>query len=74
MGDGLDLNLPFTLGCLWAIFCADLVQDLEYQMRPVRGRGRARPTRVVAESVELPLRGLPQAAAPRAVARRRPGT
>ena len=34
MGDGLDLNLPVTLGCLWAIFCTDLVQDLEYQVRP----------------------------------------
>ena len=34
MGDGLDLNLPMTLGCLWAIFCTDLVQDLEYQVRP----------------------------------------
>ena len=34
MGDGLDFNLPLTLGCLWAIFCADLVQDLEYQVRP----------------------------------------
>ena len=34
MGDGLALNLPVTLGCLWAIFCTDLVQDLEYQVRP----------------------------------------
>jgi predicted nucleotide-binding protein (sugar kinase/HSP70/actin superfamily) len=34
LGDGVDLNLPITLGCLWAIFCADLVQDLEYQVRP----------------------------------------
>jgi predicted nucleotide-binding protein (sugar kinase/HSP70/actin superfamily) len=34
MGDGLDLNLPFTFGALWAIFCTDLVQDLEYQVRP----------------------------------------
>jgi predicted nucleotide-binding protein (sugar kinase/HSP70/actin superfamily) len=34
MGDGLDLNLPLTLGCLWAVFCTDLVQDLEYQVRP----------------------------------------
>src|SRR5262244_2465294 len=34
MGDGLDFNLPFTLGCLWGIFCTDLVQDLEYQVRP----------------------------------------
>src|SRR5258706_9398344 len=52
MGDGLDLNLPVTLGCLWAIFCTDLVQDLEYQVRPyevVPGQTEA----VVKESVEL---------------------
>jgi predicted nucleotide-binding protein (sugar kinase/HSP70/actin superfamily) len=34
MGDGFDMNLPVTLGCLWAIFTTDLVQDLEYQVRP----------------------------------------
>src|SRR5437588_12415133 len=34
MGDGLDLNLPLTLGLVWAIFGTDLVQDLEYQVRP----------------------------------------
>jgi predicted nucleotide-binding protein (sugar kinase/HSP70/actin superfamily) len=52
MGDGLDLNLPMTLGCLWAIFCTDLVQDLEYQVRPyevTQGQTEA----VVKESVEL---------------------
>jgi predicted nucleotide-binding protein (sugar kinase/HSP70/actin superfamily) len=52
MGDGLDLNLPVTLGCLWAIFCTDLVQDLEYQVRPyevVSGQTVA----VVKESIEL---------------------
>src|SRR6266581_486342 len=51
MGDGLDLGLPMTLGCLWAIFCTDLVQDLEYQVRPyevVPGQTNA----VVNESVE----------------------
>ena len=51
MGDGLDLNLPMTLGCLWAIFCTDLLQDLEYQVRPyevVPGQTEA----VVKESVE----------------------
>jgi predicted nucleotide-binding protein (sugar kinase/HSP70/actin superfamily) len=51
MGDGLDFNLPITLGCLWAIFCTDLVQDLEYQVRPyevVPGSTDA----VVKESVE----------------------
>jgi predicted nucleotide-binding protein (sugar kinase/HSP70/actin superfamily) len=34
IGDGLDMDLPMTLGCLWAIFCTDLIQDLEYQVRP----------------------------------------
>ncbi len=52
MGDGFDMNLPVTLGCLWAIFCTDLLQDLEYQVRPyevVPGQTEA----VVKESVEL---------------------
>src|SRR5204863_1947306 len=51
MGDGLDLNLPMTLGCLWGIFCTDLIQDLEYQTRPYEvlpGQTEA----VVKESVE----------------------
>src|SRR5215468_12617921 len=51
MGDGLDLSLPMTLGCLWAVFCTDLVQDLEYQVRPYEvepGRTNA----VVRESIE----------------------
>ena len=38
MGDGLELSLPMTLGCLWGIFCTDLVQDLEYQVRPYEVR------------------------------------
>lgn len=33
-GGGLELNLPFTLGAVWAVLVADLVQDLEYQTRP----------------------------------------
>src|SRR5215510_8968613 len=51
MGDGLNLSLPMTLGCLWAVFCTDLVQDLEYQVRPYEvepGRTNA----VVRESIE----------------------
>ena len=51
MGDGLDLSLPMTLGCLWGIFCTDLIQDLEYQTRPYEvlpGQTEA----VVKESVE----------------------
>src|SRR5262249_44178984 len=52
MGDGLDLNLSMTLGCLWGIFCTDLVQDLEYQVRPyevLSGQTAA----VVQDSVEF---------------------
>jgi predicted nucleotide-binding protein (sugar kinase/HSP70/actin superfamily) len=33
-GDGLDFDLSMTLGCLWGIFCTDLVQSLEYRVRP----------------------------------------
>ena len=33
-GGGLDLNLPFTLGAVWAVVLADAVQDMEYQIRP----------------------------------------
>ena len=52
MGDGFDMNLPVTLGCLWAIFCTDLVQDLEYQVRPFEV-GPGQTEAVVKESVEL---------------------
>jgi len=37
-GGGLDLNLPFTLGAAWAVVLADVVQDLEYQIRPYEER------------------------------------
>ncbi|MEE8285561.1 MAG: hypothetical protein V3R72_02590 [Gammaproteobacteria bacterium] len=33
-GGGLELNLPFTLGAVWALMVSDVVQDLEYQTRP----------------------------------------
>lgn len=33
-GGGLELNLPFTLGAVWAVLLADVIQDLEYQSRP----------------------------------------
>jgi len=33
-GDGLEFNLPLTLGTVWAILCTDVLQDLEYQTRP----------------------------------------
>jgi predicted nucleotide-binding protein (sugar kinase/HSP70/actin superfamily) len=51
MGDGLDFDLPITFGSLWAIFCADLVQDLEYQVRPFEVEA-GRTDAVVRESVD----------------------
>lgn len=33
-GGGLELNMPFLLGFIWAIVLTDVVQDLEYQIRP----------------------------------------
>ena len=50
-GNGLEINLPFTLGAAWAVLCTDVLQDLEYQIRPyevVPGQTN----RVVNESVE----------------------
>ena len=50
-GGGLDLNLPFTLGAVWAVLVADLIQDLEYQTRPFEVNA-GETERVVKESVE----------------------
>jgi len=50
-GDGLEINLPFTLGAVWAILSTDALQDLEYQIRPyevITGQTN----QVVKESVE----------------------
>lgn len=33
-GGGLELNLPATLGAVWSIVLTDIVQDLEYRVRP----------------------------------------
>lgn len=33
-GGGLEINLPFSMGLVWAILCADLLTDLEYMTRP----------------------------------------
>jgi predicted nucleotide-binding protein (sugar kinase/HSP70/actin superfamily) len=33
-GGGLDVNMPLTLGLVWAILCADVLQGLEYRTRP----------------------------------------
>jgi predicted nucleotide-binding protein (sugar kinase/HSP70/actin superfamily) len=33
-GGGLEINLPLSLGIVWAIHCADVLTDLEYLTRP----------------------------------------
>lgn len=33
-GGGLELDMPFLLGVIWAIVVTDVVQDMEYQIRP----------------------------------------
>jgi predicted nucleotide-binding protein (sugar kinase/HSP70/actin superfamily) len=50
-GGGLELNLPFTLGAVWAVIVGDLIQDLEYQIRPYEVNP-GETERVVKESIE----------------------
>jgi predicted nucleotide-binding protein (sugar kinase/HSP70/actin superfamily) len=50
-GGGLELNLPFTLGAVWAVVLADVIQDLEYQIRPYE-KNPGETERVTRESVE----------------------
>jgi predicted nucleotide-binding protein (sugar kinase/HSP70/actin superfamily) len=33
-GGGLEMNLPLTMGAVWGVLCADVVQGLEYRTRP----------------------------------------
>jgi len=50
-GGGLDVNLPFSLGTVWAILVGDCLTDLEYATRPyevVPGTT----DKVLAESIE----------------------
>ena len=50
-GGGLELNMPLTIGLLWAILCTDVLQSLEYQTRPYEVRA-GQTDAVVRESVE----------------------
>lgn len=50
-GGGLELNLPFTLGATWAVIITDVIQDLEYQLRPYELR-KGETEKVVRESIE----------------------
>ena len=51
-GGGLDLNLPFTLGAAWAVVLADVVQDLEYQIRPYETKP-GETTRAARDGIEI---------------------
>jgi predicted nucleotide-binding protein (sugar kinase/HSP70/actin superfamily) len=33
-GGGLELNMAFTFGAIWAVMVADVLMDMEYQTRP----------------------------------------
>jgi predicted nucleotide-binding protein (sugar kinase/HSP70/actin superfamily) len=37
-GGGLDLNLPLTLGAVWAVVLADVITEMEYRTRPYEVR------------------------------------
>jgi predicted nucleotide-binding protein (sugar kinase/HSP70/actin superfamily) len=51
-GGGLELNLPFTLGAVWSIIVSDVVQDLEYRVRPFEVRA-GETERAAREAVEI---------------------
>jgi len=50
-GDGLELNTRFVASAIWSIMAADVLQDLEYQIRPYEVTP-GETERVVEESVE----------------------
>ena len=57
------IDMPFTLGVVWAMLCTDALQGLEYKTRPYEvspGQTDARGAR----ERRLSLRGVPQSAAP----------
>jgi len=50
-GGGLELNLPFTLGAVWALVLSDVIQDMEYRTRPFE-RKPGETERVTRQAVE----------------------
>ena len=61
-GGGLQLTLPLTLGAVWAIMAADVVQDLEYRIRPyeVESGATERAARAAIEELYLAFRHRPR--------------
>lgn len=50
-GGGLEVNLPLSMGLVWAILCGDVLTDLEYMTRPYEVNP-GQTDRVMKESVE----------------------
>jgi predicted nucleotide-binding protein (sugar kinase/HSP70/actin superfamily) len=50
-GGGLKIDMPFTMGVVWALLCTDVLQSLEYQTRPYELE-QGQTDRVVQESVD----------------------
>ncbi len=50
-GGGLEINLPLSLGIIWAILCGDVLTDLEYLTRPYEVNP-GQTDRVLQESIE----------------------
>jgi predicted nucleotide-binding protein (sugar kinase/HSP70/actin superfamily) len=50
-GDGLEIDMPLTLGVVWALLCADVLQSLEYRTRPYEVKP-GQTNAVVRESVD----------------------
>jgi predicted nucleotide-binding protein (sugar kinase/HSP70/actin superfamily) len=50
-GGGLEINMPLSLGLIWAILCGDALTDLEYMTRPYEVNP-GETDRVLAESIE----------------------
>jgi predicted nucleotide-binding protein (sugar kinase/HSP70/actin superfamily) len=51
-GGGLEINMPLSLGIIWAILCADQLMDLEYLTRPYEVNP-GQTDKVLKECVEL---------------------
>jgi predicted nucleotide-binding protein (sugar kinase/HSP70/actin superfamily) len=50
-GGGLEINMPLSLGIIWAILCADQLMELEYMTRPYEVQP-GQTDQVLKESVE----------------------
>lgn len=51
VGGGIEFDMPFSLGIVWALMLSDVIQDLEYQTRPFEVTP-GETARVAAESVD----------------------